>query len=360
MSIGTYISAFMHAALLLWLIVGWGLQHDPLPFEVTEVSVVSGEEFEALVRATSPDAITDAPEMIADPVVEENSPAPPEQTEETVRIVEPEVAPTPTEETPPPQPLVPPDQEVDVSDTVPVLPDFQPPSAPDLPPSDTPTPREAPRVAPEPIAPPPEDTAIDDLVQESSEPSDVSEAEAEAEPVEATAPEAATTEIVTEAETPSGAPETTIRPRARPVRPSPQPQPTETVEEDAVSSALADAVSDNAEDGPVIPSGPPMSGAEEDAFRRSIAQCWNVDVGAEWTRVTVTIGFSLTREGRVDGEIRLVNAQGGDQTQSNAAFQAARRAVLRCGASGYDLPSDKYDRWREVEVTFDPSTMRLR
>jgi len=349
----------MHAALLLWLIVGWGLQHDPLPFEVTEISVVSGEEFEAIVRATTPDAVTDTPSLAIDPAVEDAPPVAPEVSDENVTLTEPEVVEVPVEEAPPPAPLMPLDEDVEVADTIPQLPDFQPPSAPDLPPSDAPTPREAPRIAPEPISAPPEDALIDDSVQESAEPSETAEAETNAEPVEATAPEEATTEIVTEAETPSGAPETTILPRARPARPAPPTDQPETSNASDVASAVADAVAEETASAPV-PSGPPMTGAEEDAFRRSIARCWNVDVGAEWTRVTVTVGFSLSQEGRIEGDIRLVGATGGSDEQARAAFQSARRAILRCGASGYDLPADKYDRWRDVEVTFDPSTMRLR
>ena len=49
-----------------------------------------------------------------------------------------------------------------------------------------------------------------------------------------------------------------------------------------------------------------------------------------------------------------------DATLSGAVTTSARTAMLRCGASGYDLPADKYDQWREVEITFDPSGMRLR
>ena len=36
---------------------------------------------------------------------------------------------------------------------------------------------------------------------------------------------------------------------------------------------------------------------------------------------------------------------------------AARRAIIRCGfqKDGYDLPSDKYERWRDVVVDFTAS-----
>ena len=58
--------------------------------------------------------------------------------------------------------------------------------------------------------------------------------------------------------------------------------------------------------------------------------------------------------------MRQVSVDGGTSGSQSIAFEAARRAILRCGASGYDLPADKYDQWREVEITFDPSGMRLR
>jgi len=34
--------------------------------------------------------------------------------------------------------------------------------------------------------------------------------------------------------------------------------------------------------------------------------------------------------------------------------------VIRCGASGYDLPEESYDHWRVIEITFNPEEMRLR
>ena len=62
---------------------------------------------------------------------------------------------------------------------------------------------------------------------------------------------------------------------------------------------------------------------------------------------------------RVDGDVRLIGAEGGDGAAQQAAFQAARRAILRCQSDGYPLPADKYDQWREVEMTFDPSGIWL-
>lgn len=106
--------------------------------------------------------------------------------------------------------------------------------------------------------------------------------------------------------------------------------------------------------------GPPATGSEMEGFGASVISCWNVDPGSQAARVTMTVGFSLLPDGRVDGDVRQVSASGGDADAIEIAFQAARRAILRCQSGGYKLPADKYDEWKEVEVTFDPSGMRIR
>jgi hypothetical protein len=40
------------------------------------------------------------------------------------------------------------------------------------------------------------------------------------------------------------------------------------------------------------------------------------------------------------------------------AFEAGRRALLRCGP--YDLPKGKYEQWKDIEVTFNPQNMVVR
>ena len=96
-----------------------------------------------------------------------------------------------------------------------------------------------------------------------------------------------------------------------------------------------------------------LSTAEREAFGRSVAACWNVQQDA----VAVTLGFTLDRAGRpVMQSIRLR----GRRTGEVAAFSAAKRAVLRCGVEGFDLPVEKYQQWRNIELTFDPERMVLR
>jgi hypothetical protein len=70
----------------------------------------------------------------------------------------------------------------------------------------------------------------------------------------------------------------------------------------------------------------------------------------------------LTRDAKPDtASINLLRSRGaGDDAATRAAFEAARRAILRCGAEGFPLPPEKYDRWAEVEMTFNPEEMRIR
>ena len=374
---GQSISAGGHVVLLGWLILGWGLNADPLPFDVAQVSVVSGAEYAEIVAATSPQPSTDQPPAPEAPVVEATPPAP------VAEQVTPEPPPTPEavqppvrDAPPPPAPEVPPPptELTDVAPPEPAPPEvFTPPPSTIVDNSPRPTPRPAPRVAPVAVAPPPPDTTVAEVEQQAA-----ADAPAEVvveQPTEAAAPQEAATEIVTEAEKPSGAPTTSIRPPTRPRPPAavpatpqtqtastPAPDSPSTTGSSAAADPVAAAVAAAAASAPAnaVADGPPMTGSEKESFRVAVNACWNVDPGAEWARVTVVVGFSLGQDGKVQGEPRLVSASGGTDAQANTAFQTARRAILRCQSSGYQLPADKYNEWKDVEITFDPSGMRLR
>lgn len=368
---GTYISSIGHVGLIGWLLLGWGMQSQPLPMEAMDVSIMSGEEFEQMMAARTPDPGDAPPTAPVQPVIEETPPPPVVETPpEPAPLPEP-VEPPAVETPPPPAPETPP---ADVTDAAPVAPEppAAPAPAPDLPPSDDPTEAPANRIASTPTAPPPPDAQISDSAREAVVPDDSASAEVAVPEQEATAPEQTATEIVIADERPRGAVETSIRPIARPARPAPPapeqetataepeptPEPTPVPDtSDAVADALAAAVASSA--APAVQAGPPMTGAERDSFRIAVNSCWNVDPGSVAARVTVEVGFTLSRDGTVEGEPRLLSSSG-DQSAITTAFEAARRAILRCQRGGYQLPADKYDQWREVVITFDPSGMRLR
>jgi hypothetical protein len=204
---------------------------------------------------------------------------------------------------------------------------------------------------------------VSEIETESAASDQTDPAEVVEEAIEVTAPPETATEIVPEDAVPSGAVETSIRPSVRPNRPPPAPvtpAETSTASSDSVADAVAAAVADAAST-PDIPQGPPMTGSEREGFRVAVNRCWNVDPGSVAARVTIVVGFSLDQAGKVVGDVRQISADGGDANAVSTAYQSARRAILRCqNPNGYQLPADKYGQWKDVEITFDPSGMRLR
>ena len=361
---GTAVSAAGHVGLVAWMVFGWGLDADPLDFEVTDVSVISGAEYAALVAATTPQAETFEPAAPEAPVIAEEVPVSTPEPPPPEPVPEPPPPEPPADELPPPEPPEPIPQ-ADVADVVPLLPEPTPPAP--IPQALTstprPQPRPAPRVAPEAALPPPPDAETAPVVQQDSAPTP-SEDQPIEEPPDATAPEEATTEILNEDELASGAVETALRPPSRPRAPQ-TPAETSTADssnaEDPLAAAVADAVADAASGTDAGNPGPPMTGAERDAFRIAVQDCWVVDPGNESARVTVTVAFELGRDARVVGnQVVMLSNSGGSSGAVNAAFEAARRAVLRCQGTGFPLPPEKFEQWRVVEMTFNPSEMRIR
>jgi hypothetical protein len=365
---GTIISGLGHIGLIGWLIIGLGFDAEPLQLEAMDVSVISGEEFDQMRARTTPDPGDADPQAPVPPDLDATPPDIPAAQAPSQPAPPPTPLEPPASELPPPPPPSPVAPQTDVADALPVAP--EPPAAPlptpDVDVSQAPTPPQAPTVASTITQPPPPDAQTDDIVRDQVVPDDSAEADVVADEQEATAPEETTTQIVIA----DLAPTTSVRPTTRPSRPTPvvQPRPAQTetapsepvtaTAQDDVLAALAGVAQQN--DAPAVAAGPPMTGAERDSFRVSVNRCWNVDPGSVAARVTVEVAFNLDRDGSVRGnDVRLVSSQG-DSGAVDIAFQAARRAVLRCQSGGYQLPADKYDQWQEVVITFDPSGMRLR
>lgn len=380
-----YASAGVHALILLWIAFGNGLFRDSpdVAFEVTGVTLLSTAEFEALTAVPAPASPqVEAPVApLAAPEAETEAPSAPETEARAPDVTQPEAAAPPQPEAAPAvaEPTPPPDAEV--ADQVAALPAPQDPTAA---PDEIPTPREAPRVAPVPApAPAPDVETAPDVVDRPTTPD---QSEAPAPEVTETAPDEATTEIVTEAEEPasSNAPLASMRPSARPSRPAPvetaaaetPPPPEDHPEEpepesaDAMADAIAAAVAAASQTAPAAAetpapaslSGRPLTSAQRDGFRLAVGGCWNVgSLSSEALQTTIMVGFAMNRDGTpVVDSIRLLDVVSGSDTGARQAFDAARRAIIRCGRSGYDLPDDSYDYWREVEAVFNPEGMRLR
>jgi hypothetical protein len=212
-------------------------------------------------------------------------------------------------------------------------------------------------------------------------------------PVEETAPEAAATELVPEQpdvpEVATLAPATSPRPRARPrrapeVTQEPDPAPETDVAatstppvDEPVADPLADIIGEvAAEDTPAqepaaqtpptgaggTPLGQALTAGELGDFRSQVQGKWNVGASStEAQNVSVTIAVTVGPDGVPDpGSVRLVAAGEGSDAAINVAFEAAKRAILNAGRRGLALPLDKYETWRELEITFDASARQLR
>jgi len=173
---------------------------------------------------------------------------------------------------------------------------------------------------------------------------------------------------VTEAEendVANAAPAQSIRPRNRPTR----PEPTETAEpaapetdNSAVNDALAEALGESGTSSSDAPQGPPLTAGEKDALRVAVQNCWNVgSLSSEALRTTVVVAVEMAENGKpVTSSIQMLSASGGSGAAAKQAFEAARRAIIRCGSGGFDLPVEKYDHWRDIEMTFNPERMRIK
>lgn len=354
MQTGTKISALAHIALIGWAFLGGAFRSEPLPFEVREVSVVTAEDYAAALRAAEPPETVAEPAALPAPDVSEDAPEIAARPDAEPEQVQPDPADAPVEEALPEQLPEQAPPQAEVTDTAPGLESPAPPAALVTP---SPAPRPADRVAPQPVAPPPPLARPDDVARPDVAPEEGAETPQEVQ--EATAPEEAADRIVTEAdETGSAAPTRSMRPRTRPQRQAETPET-----EDAVNAALREALGDpGAEPAPSRPAGPPLSQGEKDALRVSVERCWNVgSLSSAALATTVVVGVSMTPEGKpLVPSIRLISSEGGDDQAARKAFDAARRAIILCGANGYELPPEKYEHWREIEMTFNPERMRNR
>ena len=405
---GSILSGAGHAALILWVILGdWLFTSQEMPMvAVTDVSFVTEDQLAAMSAAASDQPVVEpAPEPVAALPDPEPEPIPaPEPEPEPA----PEPAPTPPQPAPLPEPVTQPIRDPEPApepDPAPVPePDPEPVVEPvtEAPVNDTPQPELViPSVAPqvdnvrpkpkpaEVITPDPVDVVeelpevapevIPEVVETVTEEPPVEEP-----PEEAAAPVDGGEVLATEAnqtDTPSTlAPTSSARPRQRPEKPvetvEPEPpqvaetqepaveQPVEdTPEPDAQAEALAAALAEaQAAEEPVAASGPPMTGSEIESFRVSVSTCWNVGaLSSAALETQVIVGLTVGQNGIPDaGSIRMVGSSGGTDAGAEQAYEAARRAIIRCGKDGFPLPPEKYDQWKELELVFDPSGMRMR
>lgn len=395
MRTGTIISAAGHG--LVIAVAVWGLpwlkprDRDPIP--VAEVSFVTEAEFEAAMAAASSDADRPdrAPQVVL-PAETAEAPEPPEIAEAATPELEPDVAP-----------------EDPAQDVATLVPEFNPETplatpAPDLSsvPAETATPsrpaavvaprsRPAVRIEPSPTPTPPEPSAPAETFRQAAAPTPeaaepvpeaLSEAPPEAAPepvAQPTAPEPlavsrrpmprqlnvaapASTAVSTAADAPADSEAARVMAalRAEVARETERRR-----EEERTRAAGATPATEPARSTPPTPAGgetaspgPPITSAERDGLKFAIQRCWNVPAGLrEAEELKIVIAAELTAEGDLVGSsVRMIEPANAPDSRYQVAYDAARRALIRC--SPYtDLPREKFEQWRNIEVVFNPEGM---
>jgi hypothetical protein len=140
--------------------------------------------------------------------------------------------------------------------------------------------------------------------------------------------------------------------------PTPAPAPTPTPAPTPAPSAQPAPSQPTAPTQAAVAAGPPLTQGEKDGLKFAITQCWNVPAGLRDAQdLQVVVGAELAADGAViSGSIRLLEPNPLPDPRYQQAFEAGRRALIRC--SPYtDLPREKFGQWRNIEVVFNPEGM---
>ena len=98
-----------------------------------------------------------------------------------------------------------------------------------------------------------------------------------------------------------------------------------------------------------------LSQSEIDALRRRLAECWNPPVGAaEVPNLKVVLRVLFKSDGSLASQPVLV--AGTASPMGPAMAESAKRAVLTCQPYRMLRP-ENYEKWKDIEITFDPREM---
>ena len=156
------------------------------------------------------------------------------------------------------------------------------------------------------------------------------------------------------------------------------PKPNKADEDfDSLLNTLAQAETSRRSDQPPKPQKPPAAGAgsasalpnapigsqvstsEMDLLREQIERCWNPPAGAKDAKdLRVEIHIDVASDGTIlDSSIVDMGRYASDP-YFRAAADSARRATLQDQCKKLQVPLDKYDQWRSINLFFDPKDIQ--
>ena len=390
MDIGVKISGTAHAILISIAIFGAPIfsSDEENPIQISEVSLISLEEFELLTKENMPvfqsEPEPEVQEPEPEPEVQEPEPEPEvQEPEPEPEVQEPEPEPEPELEVQEPEPEPEPELEVQEPEPEPEVQEIINESDSDLiaPIADEDNLGELTPEFNENAAPKAAEIISDVSNEAPEEPADIGaledtsfekvngadEEKLEIELNENTPAEESTTQIVTEAEEQKSdlVPSRTSKPKSRPknlkttkeiaIKPKLKPKEVVEAEKDTTAESILESLKEKKEPEPFLNLTPAQKESVGNIIRNKMRLCWNPPVGVENGLTNVMIlGLKFDIDGKlVESPVNLTPNSGVGSLQ---AFEAARRAVIRCSPYN-ELDPEIYDGWKELNLKFNPKNM---
>ena len=379
MDIGVKISGTAHAILISIAIFGAPIfsSDEENPIQISEVSLISLEEFELLTKEnmpvfqSEPEPEVQEPEL--EPEVQEPEPEPEVQESEPepeLEVQEPEPEPEPELEVQEPEPEPEVQEIINESDSDLIAPIADEDNLGELTPefNENAAPKAAEIISDVSNEAPEEPADIGALEDTSFEKvNGADEEKLEIELNENTPAEESTTQIVTEAEEQKSdlVPSRTSKPKSRPknlkttkeiaIKPKLKPKEVVEAEKDTTAESILESLKEKKEPEPFLNLTPAQKESVGNIIRNKMRLCWNPPVGVENGLTNVMIlGLKFDIDGKlVESPVNLTPNSGVGSLQ---AFEAARRAVIRCSPYN-ELDPEIYDGWKELNLKFNPKNM---
>jgi hypothetical protein len=101
----------------------------------------------------------------------------------------------------------------------------------------------------------------------------------------------------------------------------------------------------------------PLSISQQDDIKRQIASCWTPPSGGiNAKEMTVVLKVELKQDAALENIKVISKPKTSNERMSKAAVAAAIRAIKKCSPLK-NLPAERYDSWRELEINFDPEEL---
>lgn len=104
--------------------------------------------------------------------------------------------------------------------------------------------------------------------------------------------------------------------------------------------------------------GPVLTATQIDLIRQTIRKCWHFPAGLKNAEeLSVEIRMELSKDGSVKSAEIVDKKRLNSDPDFKIAAENAYRAVLDPECSPLPLPREKYDEWKDLELTFNPKDM---